>query len=261
MEALKKIYIGDRCMKTIVAIGGGEIGRVKVLDDGSEIQYPIETMAIDEEILRLSGEDTPKLLFVGTAYKEIEGYFEAVNNHFGGRLGCEVSELKLLDDQLSYEEISEKILSSDIVYVGGGDTIFLLDVWKKKGVDKIMKQAYDNGVVLSGLSAGACCWFDWADNLDHQEAEGFKAKLYPGVGLISGVVTPHYEEVPDDEKTIVNSLAREKDDTKIYALDNCSAVIFEDDKCRFISSQNGKSGRLIKKEVLRSPKNIEEPRL
>lgn len=236
-------------MKTIVAIGGGEIGRVKTLEDGSEKQYPIETIKIDKEIIRLSGKKIPNMLFIGTAMNETPSYFEAVKNHFSGRLGCNLSELKLLDDELSYKEISDKVLSADIVYVGGGDTIFLLDVWKEKGIDKLLKQAYEKGIILSGLSAGACCWFDWADNFDYEDNDGFEAKLYPGIGLISGIATPHYEETPESEKEIVKDLLNKKGGQDIFALDNCSAVIFEDGKPRFMSSQKGKSGRLIELEV------------
>ena len=50
---------------------------------------------------------------------------------------------------------------SDIIYVGGGNTLKMMKVWKKTGVDKMLKQAYEKGIVLSGLSAGSICWFRW----------------------------------------------------------------------------------------------------
>ena len=139
-------------MKKIIALGGGEIGRPG---------YPIETTQIDKEIIKLTGKKNPKLLFIPTASSDSESYYEVVKKHFGKRLGCKTNVLYLIKEKLSQKEIKEKILNSDIIYVGGGDTLKMMRVWKKNGVDKILKQAYEKGVVLSGLSAGSICWFKY----------------------------------------------------------------------------------------------------
>ena len=132
----------------IVAIGGGEIGR-----PGTKI----ETLEIDEEILRLSGKKNPKLLFIPTASGDSAGYIDVVETYFGIKLGCTVDTLLLWGTDLSEREIEKKIESADIIYVGGGNTLSMIRLWKKLGVDTLLQNAAERGVVLSGVSAGAVC--------------------------------------------------------------------------------------------------------
>src|SRR3989344_8149361 len=98
----------------IVAIGGGEIGR-----PGTNI----ETEEIDREIIRLSGKKHPKVLFLPTASGDNSGYCEVVQNYYGKKLGCKVGVLCLIKEKPLREEIRKNILGSDIVYVGGGNTL------------------------------------------------------------------------------------------------------------------------------------------
>ena len=75
-------------------------------------------------------------------------------------------------------------------YVGGGNTLFMLDIWRKNSLDKIFKKAYENGIVLAGVSAGAGCWFDWILS----DSVGPGLKPLKGISLISGSCTPHSSE-------------------------------------------------------------------
>jgi len=152
-------------MGKIVAIGGGEIGKS-------------ETIKIDKEIIRLTGKKNPKLLFIPTASFDSESYCEIVKSHFGKKLGCKIDILYLIKRKPAKKEIEEKILNSEIIYVGGGDTGKMMKVWKGLGVDKTLKRAYEKGIVLSGLSAGSICWFKWGK--------------VSGLGLINAVHLPHY---------------------------------------------------------------------
>lgn len=119
-------------MKKIIAIGGGEIGRPG---------YPIETTKIDREIIRLSGKKHPRLLFIPTASGDAELYIETVKKHFGKRLGCKIDSLALLLRKYTKKELEYKILNSDIVYVGGGNTLKMMKIWRKFGVDNILEKA------------------------------------------------------------------------------------------------------------------------
>ncbi len=67
--------------------------------------------------------------------------------------------LNLLGVNPSRKELEEKILSSDLIYVSGGNTLKLMRRWRRLGVDKILELVHDKGIVLAGLSAGAICWF------------------------------------------------------------------------------------------------------
>src|SRR3981081_1876013 len=121
--------------KVIVAIGGGEI-RTK------------GTASIDREIIRLSNRRNPKLLFIPTASSDSERYWGHVQEYFGGFLKCKTDVLFLIKERLTKEEIQRKVLSADIVYVGGGNTLRMMRLWRRLGVDKILRAAYERGTVL-----------------------------------------------------------------------------------------------------------------
>ena len=108
-------------MGKLVCIGGGEIPRVK-----NEIQLPYETKEIDEEIVRLSDKPNPKLLFIGTASTNSYDYFLVIKKIFED-LGCIVENLDLLNDLIDMKEVERQILNTDIIYVGGGNTRFMLE--------------------------------------------------------------------------------------------------------------------------------------
>jgi len=167
--------------KAIVAIGGGEI-RTR------------GTAAIDREIIRLSNKKNPKLLFIPTASSDSERYWKHVQEYFGGFLKCRTDVLFLINEQLSNAQVRGKILSADIVYVGGGNTLQMMRIWRRLGVDEFLREAYENGVVLSGISAGAICWFDsgHSDSMSFYNPQQWKYINVGGLGLIEGIYCPHY---------------------------------------------------------------------
>jgi peptidase E len=133
--------------KAIVAIGGGVI-------------KTRGTAAIDREIIRLSHKKNPKLLFIPTASSDSEIYWNRIREYFGKFLKCKTDVLFLVKEQPSKEQIRSKISAADIIYVGGGNTLMMMRLWRRLGVDKLLISAYENGTVLSGISAGSICWFD-----------------------------------------------------------------------------------------------------
>ncbi len=170
--------------KAVVAIGGGII-RTK------------GTAPIDREIIRLSGRRNPKLLFIPTASSDSEQYWKHVQEYFGGFLKCKTDALFLIKEQPSQEQIRKKILSADIIYVGGGNTLLMMRLWRRLGVDKLLKSAYENGTVLSGISAGSICWFDsgHSDSMSFYNPRKWKYINVRGLGLIQGINCPHYNSM------------------------------------------------------------------
>jgi len=168
--------------RAIVAIGGGEI-RTR------------GTAAIDREIIRLSGKRNPKLLFIPTASSDSERYWRHVQEYFGGFLKCKTDVLFLIKEQPANEQIRRKILGADIIYVGGGNTLQMMRIWRRLRVDKLLKAAYENGTVLSGISAGAICWFDSgnSDSMSFYNPRKWKYINVRGLGLIQGIHCPHYD--------------------------------------------------------------------
>ena len=226
--------------KTIVAVGGGEIGRIETLPDGSSRKTDIETTLIDKFIADATGKAHPKMLFVGTASRDKVTYLEVVREHFVNRIGCSfVEPLNLVDTTLSEEEIREKIFSVDIIYVGGGDTTTMLKIWKQLGVDKMLYEAYQKGIVLSGISAGAICWFEYYDNMDDiTDIEDLD--IIPGLGFVKGFGVPHYNQLSDDEKRRINIKLKEKG-LKGYSIDDCVALVYENDEMRVLSCREDRT--------------------
>jgi dipeptidase E len=168
----------------IVAIGGGEI-RTR------------GTAPIDREIIRLANKKNPKLLFIPTASSDSERYWKHIREYFGKFLKCKTDVLFLIREHPSKQQIRKKILGADIVYVGGGNTLQMMRLWRRLSVDKFLKAAYNNGTVLSGISAGAICWFDsgHSDSMSFYNSRKWKYINVRGLGLIKGIHCPHYNSM------------------------------------------------------------------
>ena len=217
-------------MRKIIAIGGGEIGRPG---------YPVETTGIDEQIVRATGKGRPKVLLVPTASGDSELYWETFKEHFGGRLGCETDVLWLLRHKPCDErEVREKMLGSDALYVGGGNTARMIRLWRRRGIDVVMREAWERGVVLSGLSAGAICWFRYG-NTDSRKFSNPDAGLIRmrALGLVNAALCPHYD-VEESRKPDLKAMMRRTPGVAI-ALDNCSAIEIVGDWYRVLTCRTG----------------------
>lgn len=236
-------------MKEIVAIGGGEIRN-------------FETLAIDKEVLRLTNKDNPKLLFIPTASSDNSEYYYAIENLYRNKLGCKTDVLYLLNRTLSFFEIENKILSSDIIYVGGGNTLKMMKLWRLLGVDKLLKNAWEKGIVLCGLSAGSICWFEYghSDSMSFYNPENWNYIKVKGLGFLKGVNCPHYDSntlgIPRKEYFI--SMINKYGGFGI-AVDNGAAIEFLDDKYRVINSiEDAGAYKIFKKRAKVEIKKIEK---
>ena len=210
-------------MRKLVCIGGGYIPRYM-----NGVLLPYETKEIDEEIVKLANRENPKFLFISIASAHPDEYFEGIKKVYE-KLGCIVSHLNPDD---SYEELEKEVFNTDIIYVGGGDTRFLLEQLKKKGLDKLLIQAYNQGIVCSGWSAGSYCWFKY--NYD----------MIEGMDVIKAVNCVHY-----DKK---DAIARNKfyevvkhNNLVGYAIENQVAIEFIDDNINVIKSNTEKEAYKI----------------
>ena len=116
------------------------------------------------------------------------------------------------------------ISNLDAIYVGGGNTKFMLDFWEKNNLFEIFREVYNSGIILSGVSAGAACWFDYF--LTDSDEPGFKP--LSGIGLISGSFTPHYSDAKRADKYREN--IKNKTLPSGVAVDDGVAVLFIDGK-------------------------------
>lgn len=202
--------------KNLVLIGGGEIkGWNFQTKDSNQDLY--KTEKIDKTIVSLSNKENPKLLFIGTASRENEYYFEAIKNIYSN-LGCIVDCLKITDNNLK-----EKVLNSDIIYIGGGNTRFMLSEWEKVNLKNILMESYNKGIVVSGFSAGSYCWFKY----NYEMIEGF--------GLINAIICVHYEDKSEEKRKEFYNNIKETNLPGI-ALDNGVAMRYTDNSFEIIKS-------------------------
>ena len=152
-----------------------------------------ETLAIDREIVSLTGKDRPNALFIPTASGDSPEYWQSFQEVYGQELGCETDVLYLLGVSPTTEELERKILSADLVYVGGGNTLKMMRRWRKLGVDKVPERSLQfEGIVLSGLSAGCICWFSWghSDSMSFYHPDSWQYIRVRGMGLIDALACP-----------------------------------------------------------------------
>ena len=169
-------------------------------------------------------------------------YWEDFRRVYGDTLGCETDVLYLLGVTPSREELKEKILSAHLVYVGGGNTLKMMRRWRRLGVDAVLREAYDNGVVLTGLSAGCICWFSWghSDSMAFYQPDDWNYVRVKGMGFVDALGCPHFDSatagVP--RKADFEGMVTRNRDVGI-AIDNNCAIEVVDGGYRVITSQEG----------------------
>ena len=137
-------------MKRIIAIGGGEL-REKT------------TLKIDEYIAKLAkeraGENRANALFIPTASHDYMPYYNTFHKVYTGGFNIKTDVALTVFKEPDMEKMKTKFEKADVIYVGGGDTVFMIEHWKKSGLLPLIEDAYERCVILAGLSAGAICWF------------------------------------------------------------------------------------------------------
>lgn len=199
----------------LILIGGGEISgwNFKTKDTNQNLY---QTGNIDKEIVISSNKKNPNFLFIGTASRDNEIYFNAIKNIYVG-LGCNVSCLKMSDN------IEEKVLQADIIYIGGGNTKYMLSEWEKMGLDKLLVNAHNKGTIIAGFSAGAYCFFK------------YNYEMIKGFGVINAVSCVHYNEKNGEKRTEFYNTIKEANLPGL-ALDNGTAIKYDKGNYKIIKS-------------------------
>lgn len=146
--------------------------------------------ALDDYVLSLATSAMPRICLLPTASGDGEAQIRQFHATFGAR-ACEPSHIALFRLGSRPIPLRETLLAQDVIYVGGGSMLGLLAVWRALGLDAILREAWQAGVVLAGLSAGAMCWFEWGIT----KSLGHPAPA-PGLGFLSGSMTVHMDGEP-----------------------------------------------------------------
>jgi peptidase E len=192
--------------RQIVAIGGGGLSTES------------DNLLLEKYLLKLADKEIPKICFVPTASGDAQSYIDRFDTAFA-QLPCIPSHLLLF--RLETAELRSLVLDQDILYVGGGNTKNLLALWKDWGLDTIIREAWERGVILAGWSAGSICWFE------EGVTDSFPGKLtvLPCLGFLKGSNCPHYDGEPE-RKPSYHRLLSDGLISEGYAADNGVALHF-----------------------------------
>ena len=209
----------------IIAIGGGEVTQN-------------QTYEIDKFIVESSKKENPNFLFIPTASKDAEPYIKTIKELYES-LGCKTDTLHLSSVEVNREDVNQKIEKADIIYVGGGNTAYMMEVWKQYSIDKELIKAYTSGKVLAGLSAGSICWYIavHSDSEFIEDVENPKHKWVKGLGIIPYLHCPHYDE-PERagfDEFFYGQVA------DAIAIENQAAVVWDNYEIKVIKANNSKN--------------------
>ncbi len=211
--------------KNIVAIGGGGFGR------------SIGPLKIEKYIISLSKSDRPNICFIPTATGDSDMYKVSFYSAFS-KLTCNPSHIDLFKRTIDLEEHINK---QDIIFVGGGNTKSMLSVWRDWGLDVILKNAYGSGVVMSGVSAGAICWFTQGVTDSWQKG----LAILDCLDFVKGICCPHYDEEKNRAPYVEQLINDGVVDSCIAIEGNCALHIKNDTHFEAISFGKDRHSYLV----------------
>ena len=160
--------------KQVLAMGGGGF------------TMKPENLKLDRYLLSMTNKNKPKVCFIPTASGDDESYTRRFYSAYK-KLECETSHLSLFSPPEA--DLRNFVMDKDIFYVGGGNTRNLLVLWKEWGLDEYLYEAWCNGAIMAGLSAGSICWFKQG------LTDSVTGKLLPleCLGFVEGSNCPHFD--------------------------------------------------------------------
>jgi peptidase E len=203
----------------IVAFGGGGFS----MERGNSL--------LDDYVLSLTGRLRPRVCFLPSASGDADHYVVRFYREFAER--ADASHVTLFRREAGPRDLRAHLLAQDLIYVGGGSVVSLLGVWRAHGIDEILREAWQAGVVLCGLSAGALCWFA-------QALTAYYGRPAPveGLGFLPWSFTAHYDSEPERRDTYHRLLTMGM--IRGFAADDGAALHFQGrDLLRAVSSRPG----------------------
>lgn len=208
-----------RPQRHIVAIGGALLAAT-----------PAVVESVYKYVLKLTGKTDPSVLIINTATGDdplaLLRQYQAFAN-----LPCRTSHLRFFDR--TPRDLRSLILSQDAIMVGGGNTKSMLAVWREYGVDKILREAWEKGIVLSGSSAGAICWFEECST------DSFAESYEPleCLGFLPGSCCPHYNADAGKRRKSYHGFLTSGEMGEGIAIDEHVAVHFKGEKVHKVLNQ------------------------
>src|SRR3954469_15052126 len=183
----------------------------------------------------LTGKKRPKILYLPTASADsptgiINFYMSCAP--LDVEPSVQLSFIESLSQKRGWDEV---LLSVDGIVCSGGNTLNQQAIWKAQGIDQVLRQAWDQGVILGGASAGSLCWFE-EGTTDSRPKELSTVQC---LGFLKGSHSPHYDKEPG-RRPLYQKLIGSGQMKPGYACDNDAGIYFEDNTVkRVVSSREG----------------------
>ncbi len=191
----------------------------------------------------------PKILYLPTATNDASTSILIFKQLFQKQLKAKVDVLYLANQNPTAREIEKKIFSHDAIYIEGGNTIKLLKRLRFLGVDKILKKAYEKGIVMGGSSAGAVCWYEYgfSDAKRFYNPKNWKFIKLRGMGILKGILSVHFKN--KRRKKEFPRFFKKSSIKEAIAIDDFCGVLYEDEKpVKVIRDYSGVNAYKIIKE-------------
>jgi dipeptidase E len=194
--------------RRILALGGHDFDR-----------HP-GNQAICDKIVELSGEDQARICLLPTAGGDPHEQIGRFRRAFRER-GCTPSDIALFRLGAEPVELRAHLLSQDAIYVSGGSLVNLLAIWRAHGIERILREAWEAGILIAGQSAGAMCWFEAGITKSSGVARAANA-----LGLLPGSASVHYSSEPERRAVYLEAVGSRALPPG-YGLDDQAAVLYE----------------------------------
>jgi dipeptidase E len=206
----------------IVAMGGGGFSM--------EPRNP----GLDDFVLSLARRKRrPGVCFIGTASGDSDTYIRRFHDAFPP---SRAAATHLTFFERTVRDLKSFVMNQDVGYVGGGSSANMLAVWRLHGLDKVLRAAWNAGVVMAGISAGAICWFE--DGLTDSFGMPYRT-LNGGLGFVPGACCPHYDGEKERRPALLRLIKRGLPST--LALDDGAAAHFVGRRLKEVVSSRPKA--------------------
>ena len=206
----------------IVAMGGGGFSAA-----------PYGDPALDRYVLEVTERPQPRICLLPTASgdteEQIQRFYRAYHD-----LPCEPTHLSLFRLGTKPVDLRALLLGQDVIYAGGGSLLNLLAIWRAHGVDVILREAWERGVVLSGISAGSMCWFSAGVTKGHGVPRAVE-----GLGFLPASNSVHHSSEPDRRPCFHDAVLSELAPPG-YSVDDGAALLFEG--CDLVEAVSARDG-------------------
>ena len=215
------------------------MSRLLLIGGGDFVNRTIKPF--DDFIFSKVNKDNPCVCYIPCASLDKESNINSFVNIYENEYKAKVKVITLTKE--SYEDLESIILSSDLIYIGGGNTKIMLEYFYRFGVDKILAKAMEKNIFIAGISAGAICFFDgcytdsdaYMDNFNY-----YNFKMIKGLGFFHYNCCPHYDENGKESFDKYGGIA----------LENNSALYIEDDSYLALGIKGGTAYFIKPKKII-----------